>query len=317
MKEIKALVVGGGVSGLTSAVVLLEAGWDVTVVAREWAPAIVSGVAGAIWYPYHVSHPDAAELAAQSAARFGELAARPETGVSHREAWHLHRVEGKAPAWAEGLPSYRRLRADELPAGYACGYSFEIPLIETPVYMPWLLGEVQRLGGRLETASVGSLDEVSESWPVVVNCSGLGARELAGDETMVPIRGQIVRVEPVSAGRLLFDEDDPVMPSYLIPRRDCTLVGGTTQYGDWNLVACEETTRLILERAAGLEPAVGEARVLDVLVGLRPGRSTVRLEAEQHRVRVIIHNYGHGGGGFTLSWGCAARVREMVEEALG
>jgi D-amino-acid oxidase len=310
----RALVIGGGVSGLTTALVLQEAGWQVTVIAREWAPRIVSSVAAAIWYPYQVAHPRATHWALVSAARFGALLDRPECGVRAVEGVQLHRTVCPPPDWAEQMPGYRALEPEELPEGYACGYSYELPIIETPIYLRWLRDEVERRGATFEERELANLDEVMGEWPVVVNCTGLAAREFVGDATMVPIRGQIVKMTPGYVDRFLFDEDDHDAPTYIIPRQDATIVGGTAIHGDWDLDVRADTTTALLGRARQLAPELDEAQVLDVLVGLRPGRPTVRLDAEQHGDTLVIHNYGHGGGGFTLSWGCAEEVLALIEE---
>lgn len=308
----RALVIGGGVSGLTTALVLLEAGWQVSVWAREWVPHIVSSVAAAIWHPYQVAHPDASRWAMQSQRRLHALAQQPESGVRSVVGIQYYRAPTEPPDWANALPYYRALPPEDLPSGFVCGYCFEVPLIETPVYMPWLREQVAQRGGQLVQHTVASLDEVVGEWPVVVNCTGLGARELVADAQMVPIRGQIVKVAPGAVDHFLFDEDDPDQPIYLIPRRDGIIVGGTALHDDWDLAVRPETTERILSRAQRLVPALADAATLDVLVGLRPGRSSVRLEAERRGESLVLHNYGHGGSGFTLSWGCAEDVAALA-----
>jgi D-amino-acid oxidase len=292
---------------------LLDAGWEVTVAAREWAPQIVSSVAAAIWQPYQVAHPRATEWALRSLERFIELAERPETGVRLARGRQFHCAPAERAEWAAYLDVYRPLAEDELPEGYVCGYEFEVPIIETPRYMAWLLDEVKQRGATFETREFRSLDEVIPQWPLVVNCSGLGARELVRDETMVPIRGQIVKVEPGLVDIFLFDDEEPDRPTYIIPRADGTILGGAALHGDWDTEIRPSTTEDILARARRLSPAIDEVEILDILVGLRPGRPTIRLEAERVGDSSLIHNYGHGGAGFTLSWGCAEEVVRLAE----
>ncbi|MGH2544866.1 MAG: FAD-dependent oxidoreductase [Ardenticatenaceae bacterium] len=308
----RVLVIGGGVSGLTSARLLLEAGWEVTVAAREWAPQIVSSVAAAVWQPFQVAHSRANEWALRSLHYFYELARNPATGVRIARGRQFHRALAEPVTWAEYLKVYRPLVADELPEGYTCGYEFEAPIIETPKYMQWLLDGVTLRGATLVTREVQSLDQVLPEWPLVVNCSGLGARELIGDETMVPIRGQIVRVAPGLVDTFLFDEEEADQPTYIIPRADGTILGGTALHGDWDTTIRPATTEQIRARARRLVPAVADVEILDVLVGLRPGRPTICLEAERFGPSRVIHNYGHGGAGFTLSWGCAEEVVRLA-----
>lgn len=311
----RALVIGGGVSGLTTAAVLLEQGWEVEVVAQAWAPDIVSSVAAAIWHPFRAEHPKVAAWAHATLERLSELAQRPEAGVQWVRGCQLHRVPTERPSFTAGEDGYRPLAAEALPEGFVCGFAFSLPVIETPVYMGWLRGEVLRLGGSLRTATLASLDEALAQAPLVVNCTGLGARSLVGDQSLTPIRGQIVRIEPGLVAEFFFDEDEAERPIYLIPRSDGTIVGGTTLSGDWDTEVRPATTAQILERATQNVPAIRDAEILEVLVGLRPGRPTIRLEAEQQGEGWVIHNYGHGGSGFTLSWGCAEEVAELAREA--
>lgn len=308
------LVIGGGVSGLTTARVLLAQGHEVTVRAREWAPHIVSSVAAAIWHPFQAAHEEATQWALRTREILLGLAEAPQTGVRLIEGWQLHRAPSEPPAWATSAVPYHPLAADLLPPEYACGFHFELPVIETPIYMQWLHDETRRAGATFEEGEVHRLEELFPAWPLVINCTGLGARELAGDESLLPIRGQIVRVTPGVVDRFFFDEDTPDHPTYLIPRQDGVIVGGTTLRGDWDTAVRPETTEAILERARALFPSLADAEILDVLVGLRPGRPTVRLEAEAVGDRWVIHNYGHGGSGYTLSWGCAEKVASLVEQ---
>ena len=133
---------------------------------------------------------------------------------------------------------------------------------------------------------------------------------------MQPIRGQIVRVRNPGLTRFILDEENPEGVTYIVPRLDDCILGGTAEEGEWNLQPDPETATGILRRCIQLEPRLANAKVLEHKVGLRPGRPEVRLEREDAPVP-RIHNYGHGGSGITLSWGCAEETLRLVEEALG
>ncbi len=308
------LVIGGGVIGLTTALVLHEKGNRVTVVAKEWAPHIVSSVAAAIWHPYQVAHPDATHWATITARHLTALYAIPEAGIRPVLGCEYHRHDAPIPDWAGALRFHEPIPVEELPpvAGIVAGYRFEVPLIETPMYMRWLHNSAVLAGIELQTRTIASLEDVSPEYDVIVNCTGLGAFTLVGDHSMYPIRGQIVKVEPGYVDRFLFDEENPVQPVYIIPRSDGTILGGTAIVLDWDLAIREDTTTAILQHARTLHPALENAGVLDILVGLRPGRPRVRLEQENFDGRSVIHNYGHGGAGYTLSWGCAEAVAQLA-----
>jgi D-amino-acid oxidase len=168
------------------------------------------------------------------------------------------------------------------------------------------------LGGEIARREVGSLDEPLAEVGVVVNCAGLGARQLVGDDQVYPVRGQIVRVEPLPVDRILLDEDEERGLTYIVPRSADCILGGTAELNNWSLEPDMATAQAIIERCARLVPEVREARVLGHMVGLRPGRDAVRLEAERKDGGLVVHNYGHSGAGITLSWACAEEVAGLV-----
>jgi D-amino-acid oxidase len=316
------LVVGSGVSGLTTAIRLLEAGHRVRILTRELPFRAVSGVAPAIWHPYRAFPEEkVVPWAKRTLEVLEELADDPGTGVSTVTMLELFEEPPEPePAWIGLVRTRRKATPGELPAdagvSYGAGYVGEIPRIETPVYLPWLLGRFGALGGFLEQRPEGITDLAEVVGPdrLVVNCTGLGARELTGDREAFPIRGQIVRVSQTGLTSAVAAEEGPLSLAYVIPRDRDVILGGTAEPGEWDLTPDPEVTEEIREKTTRLEPRIGDARVLEVKVGLRPGRTTVRVErAELPPVDgrpggTVIHNYGHGGAGYTLSWGCAEDV---------
>ncbi len=146
----------------------------------------------------------------------------------------------------------------------------------------------------------------------IINCSGLGAAGLAGDETVFPIRGQVVAVEASAVTDGITDESDQNRITYVYPRTNEVILGGTRQVGVEDRTPDASETKRILADAARLDSRLLEASVIESRVGLRPGRSTVRLESETESERLVIHNYGHGGHGYVLSWGCAEAVVSLL-----
>lgn len=311
----EALVVGAGVIGLSAAVRLQERGWRVRVWTADDPRDTVSCVAAAIWYPFR-AYPLERVLAwsARSYAEFAALARDPATGVRVLEGTELWR--GAYPAiWErDELGEVPRSPADAVPAGYAGGQRLHVPVVETPVYLRYLEGRVRAGGGTVERRTLAALGEATAHFPLVVNCTGLGARTLVGDGEMYPIRGQVVRVENPGLDRFVLDIDPPEGATYVIPRSADCILGGTAEQGSWDLRPDPETARGILERCVRLEPRLASARVLEHRVGLRPGRPAVRLEAETGPGGRVIHDYGHGGAGVTVSWGCADEVAGLAGE---
>jgi D-amino-acid oxidase len=308
-------IVGAGVIGLSCGVRLAEAGLAVEIVARARPLDTTSAVAAAIWYPYR-AYPFERVLG-WSAATYAELrrlaADEPAAGVRLRAGLELLRDDRPAPWWASAVPAVERVGAERVPAGFRGGWRFAAPVVDMPRYLPWLERRFRAAGGRMAIAAIDDLSR--RTGPLVVNCAGLGARQLVGDTSVVPVRGQVVVVEQVGLTEWVIDDTDPAHPTYVIPRIDDIVLGGTDDAGSWDTEPHAEVAASILERARALVPALAGAGVLRHRVGLRPGRPSVRLEAERRPGRAVIHCYGHGGSGVTLSWGCADEVLALVRTA--
>ena len=320
------LVIGCGVSGLTSGVRLLEAGHRVHIWADELPPQTTSNVAAAVWYPYK-AFPEHL-VVGWSARAFQvfaqELAGQPETGVVMRDVVELLPERSGDPWWAPAVPAFRHATEDELLRRYADGYAFDAPVIDMSIYLDYLVRRFQAAGGVIERRRVASLDEALAQSPLVVNCAGLGARELLGDRSLLPSRGQVVRIRATRywaslLDHVILDDSNPVEVTYIVPRIHDIVLGGTAIEGAESTDVDPATTDDIIRRCAALVPELAELSpddIASVAVGLRPTRPAIRLEREQiNPERAVIHNYGHGGAGVTLSWGCAEEVVRLVDRS--
>ncbi len=297
------VVVGAGVIGLSCAVRLAEAGHRVDVLARDLPLETTSVVAAALWYPYKALPVDRVTAwSATSYAAFAGLAKDEATGVQMMAGTEALASRSRDPWWAGAVPSLDRVGP---PEGYADAWSFTAPVVDMPVYLGWLRARLDELGVTVTRMSLAALPETDD---LVVNCAGLGSRLLAGDTGVRPVRGQVVLVDGVDIDQWWLDAAGP---TYVVPRRDTVVVGGTDEHDDWSRTPSPETAASILRRATRLVPALGGARVVSHRVGLRPVRSGVRLEA----VGRVIHCYGHGGAGVTVSWGCADEVVGLADRA--
>lgn len=265
-------VLGAGVSGLTCGVVLAESGYDVTVFFSPDHPA-ASPVAAAIWYPYHIG-PEAEAWGRESYERFEELARDPRTGVS---------MVGFEIRGAETM---------------------RVPLIETPVYLPWLREQLQ---GRIHPRTIADLTELEREFDLVVNCTGLGARELCGDRSVHAGRGVVLIAQNPGIARHVVSLDGPL--TYVLTRTHDIILGGTDD-DSMDLAVPPTLARDIHARCVALEPRLPSQ--YETAVGFRPLRASVRLEREPGTR--VIHNYGHGGAGFTVSWGCAREVLRLARD---
>lgn len=306
------IVVGGGVIGLATAVVLAERGLRVRVWTREPAERTTSAVAGGLWWPYRIEPLASARAwALRSLEIYERLAARPgETGVRLVDGVMGGTDLADVESWAVGrLPGLRRATAREYAAGR--GIATRLPLIDMATHLPWLRERLLRAGGTVEERAVTDLAEAEA--PVVVNCTGLGARELAGDASVRPVRGQLVVVENPGVDTWLVATGPDGETAYLFPLPGRLLLGGTAEDDAWSLEPDPGAAEAIVRRCAALRPEVGGARILGHLVGLRPARPTVRLERTRlPDGRTVVHHYGHGGAGVTVAWGCAEKAADLA-----
>lgn len=312
------VVVGAGVMGLSCGIRLSESGVDAHIVARERTPNTTSDAAAAIFFPFGVKPWErVAPWANTTRIVFQELSRKPETGVGILDILEVYDRHHDKPWWGEVVPEYRRADPRELPADYVDGFAAKVPLIEMPVYMRWLEARFQELGGTFERRTLATLDELRGAAPVVVNCSGVWARDLAKDPTVEPLRGQVVRLQNPGLARGIIDELTPRALAHTIPRSGDVVAGGTLEKGNWSLEPDAATERRILEKARLLEPSLAGARILGRAVGLRPWRPEIRLEVERREGFTAIHNYGHAGAGVSLSWGCADEVCALAQGERG
>jgi D-amino-acid oxidase len=311
------IVIGGGVSGLSCAYELALAGKRVQVWTADPPERTTSRVAAAFWHAYRAEpHDRVGPWAARTYERFAGMAADPTigpvAGIRMVEAIELLSSAASAPSWSRHVDMFRDATPDELPPGYTHGHVFEAPVVEMPIYLPWLVGQLQKIGVAILARRAESIEQALALAPVVVNCAGLGARELVGDAQMYAVRGQILHRRRSTQDRIVFHDGADAI-TYIVPRGRDVVLGGTADERVESLAVDAQQSRDIAARCVGLEPSLASAEQLGISVGLRPCRDGgVRLEAQRRDGKLVVHDYGHGGAGVTLSWGCAEEVRDLV-----
>ena len=341
---IKVAVVGAGVIGLSSAYHLVKRfphTVTVTVIAEKFSPNTTSDIAGGFIQPidFH-SSPSGVD------DRTEEVRIQRWTEDTFR---HLHPLyQSKAAPLQLGLVSGYRFVRDSLSLpwwkdlvfGFRCFpanspelqtltmhqsshrsqsvWAFSTYMLDCRHYLPWLMDEFIKSGGTIEQRRLSSLDELRHYYDVIVNCSGLGAVELVGDGEVCPYRGQVVLVRApwIKHFVIVDSEEGDENMVYILPRSNMVFLGGTAQVGNWSESVDPTTSEAIVSRCTTVLPALCGAEVVGAWVGGRPvRRGAVRFEAEEKRdgSQLLIHNYGHGGQGVTLHWGCALEVGRMVE----
>jgi D-amino-acid oxidase len=312
------LVIGAGVSGLTTAIALAEAGVAVRVLAERLPVESTSCAAGAIWGPYLVSHDHIDLWSWQTFEVLQKLAARERTGVRMCSGIEASRSLDAPPDWATRLPGFRLCAVTELPDGFVSGWRYTVPVVDMPVYLGYLMSRLGAAGGGVERGHVASLDDTAGRAAVVVNCAGFGARALVPDPELTPVRGQLaVALNPGIDEFFAEYGDEAADLTYFLPQGDHVILGGSAEPGRWEMHADQATIDAIVRRCEAIEPRLRGARVVGSRVGVRPSRPHVRVEHVALDGRHVIHNYGHGGAGVSLSWGCAYEVRDVANGLIG
>ncbi len=307
-------IVGAGISGLTCAVIFAECGYRTAIFAAETGQRTTSAAAAAIWYPYDAEPTD--KVIAWALATYKvlvDLARAPGAGVSMIELRTFSRTdEIQIPQWAIRLGA-RQINHDEVLPAFMHGFTMNVPLMDTTIYLDYLAKRFLAVGGEINgNVHFDKLEDLNREFDLVVNCSGIGAKNLVHDADLEPHRGQVTIVPKIdNLSWAIVCDDPPLM--YAIPRVNDCVFGGTNELSDKRDVDPAVTARIVTECSRVLN--IDNPKVLTARVGLRPFRKTgVCLRPDRlHDGRTVIHNYGHGGSGFTVSWGCAEEVFHLAQ----
>ena len=260
----RAAVVGAGIMGLTTARLLQDRGWAVTIYTKALPPHTTSNIAGGQWSPTSVFEESRATAAFQAqfkeAARLAHHAFQNLVGGGYGVRWienYFLNSQRAAPRdnyylreLPELFPSLAELTPEEHPFSSPFVYRFVTMLIEPSVFLRRTMSDIREAGGRFEIRDFGDRAEVlALDEPVIFNCTGLGAAALFGDTELTPVRGQLVFVPPDERlDYLTVGGGEGVL--YMFPRPDGILLGGTFERGASHLTVDEATTGRILREHA-------------------------------------------------------------------
>jgi D-amino-acid oxidase len=309
-------IVGAGVCGLTCGVLFAERGHRTAIFAKEIGQQTTSAAAAALWFPYDVEPAGKViPWALETYRALIDLARNSDSGVSMIELRQFSRTkEIQIPDWAVPLGA-QSVIPSEVEGSlklFKSGFSLRVPLMDTTIYLDYLANRFLKADGEItESVCFEKLEDVDPEFDLVINCAGIGARELVHDADLEPHRGQVAIVPRIKdLPYALVCDDAPLL--YAIPRRNDCVFGGTNEISSALAADPVTTNRIVAECSRVLK--IEKPNVLTECVGLRPFRkSGIRLE--RYRLsdsRTVIHNYGHGGSGFTLSWACANAVFQLA-----
>lgn len=325
----KICVIGAGVIGLSSALRILERfpEDEVTIFADRFSPNTTCDGAAGFWMPYKVGNTPTSLCLKWSSSTFEHLLnisksdVGNEAGVDLTSGYKFFSEYTEAPFWKDTCLGFRHVtqREIDLFAPHAKDGWFFISLhCCCEKYLPWLLKQLRRKNCKLVERKLENLLELATYFDVIVNCTGLGSYFLVKDNDLISYQGQLVTVKNVRQNLFWIDSYGPYTTS-VHPREEYVIAGTTVYPGKWQTEPSLAIQDEILKRANKLVPNLRNGTVVKSWTGLRPFRSKgVRLEREvmtwRSRKVHVIHNYGHGGGGITLHWGCAGNVANLVGE---
>jgi glycine/D-amino acid oxidase-like deaminating enzyme len=243
-------VLGSGVVGLSTARLVQEAGFPVTIYTAALPPDTTSNIAGGQFHPAYAFNEDAVapEFMAQftRALDYSWRRFQIMVGEDYGVRWLATYVETDGPEAkliATFPPINRMLTPAEHPFPWAGTLRYDTMYVETGRYLRQMIRDVQIAGGRIEVRKfVSPADLASLPESLVFNCTGLGSRDLFSDQELRPARGQLAILEPQPEVQYAFTGG----PGYMFPRPDGIILGGTFELDQWDATPQPATIQRII-----------------------------------------------------------------------
>ncbi|CAI5448126.1 unnamed protein product [Caenorhabditis angaria] len=317
----KIAVLGAGIIGVSSALAIqqiCQKNVEVTIIAERFSPDTTSDVAAGLIEPFLAGSDveRVKEWTRLTIERIKEYMSEGNLGAEEKSGYWMQSVK-EVPDWLKLMKNVKVLNESEVAAirkrpGHNFGVFYTTWYLEPTRYIDYCTKKIMENGGKIIQRKIENIDELGNDFDVIVNCTGLGSRVLFNDETIRPCRGQIVRVSCPQVRHFFIDDD-----FYTLINDSCLILGGTKDLDQWELEVNSKTAQKIIEGNCQNIPSLRHAKILSHHIGLRPCRPTVRLEKEiKNNYPPIIHNYGHGGSGVTIHWGCALETAELVNKTI-
>ena len=326
-QAVRIAVVGAGVSGLSVVYCLMRElpasgiKYKITIFADQILDHTLSSGAGGIFRPDpHIGLDQETndKWARLSFDHFSRIARSPDakdagiyfiTGlhVSSRSEFSLNHLRNFCP---DLRPLTHHQISAFLPNKFKHGYQYTTIISDPMFYLKWLLAQaLTECDLVIRKITTLASDDALNRYDVIVNCSGLSARVIANDQQLISVRGQTIRVKAPWLKNFTWADG-----AYVYPMADGTVtLGGIKQFGSENRLTDQDDRDWIWSRCTEMQPSLKGCEVIQDWVGLRPFRQPIRVESEiLPNGRQIVHNYGHGGNGFTYSYGTAMHATGLV-----
>lgn len=364
----KIIVIGSGVSGITTALTLHLLGYDTEIytdkVSHEVTDKIQHPEFGSLYpsasvIPHSVYSDKLEELFRISQSAFYELRKLTFPGITIHRHYEVFENEITPQDYCNWMPNFQpisELDADEIPRRKESrnlhGWAFDCIFADWPVYFSALQKTYRQQGGTIKRQKLEPKDIAELPAEVIINCSGMGSCLLFDDPSKEQLvlqghllhksgaplitnaNNEIVSYNYMPGTSVYADAEGKACDVYCYPRNDGWILGGSRQPGQlangrWSCksgdsATCElegisfpqqildlnneilnATFGLSVEASEDLTPAVGYRYI-------RSRKNGLRLDQEMIQEKKIYHNYGHGGAGVTLSWGCAFHIAKKI-----